>query len=255
MQRPRTLTLLILLACLVPSTTLAQHAPAPADRMGEALTVEPSYQGVNAQASIDVDKRRKNEGGIDGAGLCVIASNVAILRQQGHSAEAEKLWAEAKRRMGGYSPDKFDRLAAQIPGLPKYFHYEGSKFEFVEGWLAKGHAVGITYGTGREYNYFPIAHMVTLCHFDKSWAAVLDNNYIGQYSWMPRPELERRARMAGGVWAMAWPDHRNRPIIPLPGGGGLSERAVASLVLSLGLIVAMIIATPGKDDRHEHAAT
>jgi hypothetical protein len=146
---------------------------------------------------------QRNTGGSDGAGLCVIASLVTNGNYQGVGPEVRKLWEEAQRRPGGYIPSKLDGLIRDVaPGL-KYAQYEGTDPAPLERWSEAGYPVGVTYGTGRLYGYRRIAHMVSLSHLDPRWAAIIDNNNPGKWSWMPAPEFARRWTLSGGQgWAV-----------------------------------------------------
>lgn len=175
----------------------------PADRHGEAVTDGPSYQATQANAPIPAHLHQRNTGGSDGAGLCVIASLVTNGRYQGVGEQVEALWDEARRRPGGYYREKLDDLIrGAAPGL-KYAQYEGTDPAPLVRWSAAGYPVGVTYGTGALYGYQPIAHMVSLSHLDDQWAAIIDNNNPGKWSWMPAREFARRWTLTGGQgWAV-----------------------------------------------------
>lgn len=197
--------LLIILPLLVPLTAMADGTDPVPDRRGEAWGTD-IYRGTNANASIPPEMRQRNAGGSNGAGLCVIASAVTNGRYQGIGSETEKLWEAAKRRPGGYSPGKLDNLIEQITPNLKYAHYLGQDTAVLDRLSRAGYPIGATMGTGRLYNYMPIAHMVSLTHFDseKGLAAVVDNNKPEVTAWMPSDEFARRWKMSGGGWAFIW---------------------------------------------------
>ena len=211
--------------------------PKPADRRGEAITVEPAYQGTRANAPIPPSMHQQN----DPRGFCVVASNVAALRWMGWTEPAARLWAEADRenRRTGYSPDTFERLVRKVSGLPPFLNYEGGDYSQLIEWNRKGHPLGVTMGTGRNYFYAFIAHMVTLCHADNTLACITDNNFVGTYSWMPAPEFTRRWKLGGYAWATCWVDW-NRPHIP-----GLDEMpplAIVGAAVGLGTLIGLVVA-------------
>lgn len=167
----------------------------------ETITKAPEHQGLKANAPVPVSMHQKNDASF-GLGNCVPSSIKVCLRYQGLNQEAEVLWQKAHQRPGGYHPEKLARMLAE-PGLShvKYQSYTGGNPEFLDRWNSKGFPMGITYGAGQRYGG-RIAHMVTLSHIDQSWGAIIDNNFPGEWSWMPRPELVRRWRLNGGGWAV-----------------------------------------------------
>ena len=173
------------------------------DRHGEVVTDGPSLGGTRANAPIPAALHQRNTGGSDGAGLCVIASAVTAGRYQGQADAVEKLWERAKREPGGYSPEKFDRLARRVAPELGYAHYLGDDYAVLERWNRAGHPVNVTWSTSSLYGGTPVAHMVTGGHFDDRVAAIVDNNDPGKWYWVPRPEFERRAKGMGGLWALA----------------------------------------------------
>lgn len=171
------------------------------DERGEAWA-QVEYDGTTAYCPIPRNLRQKNTGGSDGAGLCVIASQVTDGNHQGLMAAVEKLWAVAKTRPGGYYPGKLKALMAEhAPDVP-YKSYEGADVAWMEGVLKTGIPIGVTYGTGRGYQYQQIAHMVSLVHLDSKATGIIDNNFPGFVAWMPTSEFARRFVLGpGDGWA------------------------------------------------------
>lgn len=189
-----------LLACLL-------FFPAPANaRSDEFPTSAPAYQGVNANAPIPPKFHVRNEGGSDGAGLCVISSLLANGQYQGvpglMPAKQSKFWQTAKGRPGGYGPDKLIRLLREtLPGEP-YTSYTGYDTSVLNDWSAKGYPIGATMNTGALYNYQPIHHMVSLIHYKAGgWACYVDNNDPGVYHWVRSATYDKRW-IDGIGWAM-----------------------------------------------------
>lgn len=179
------------------------YSPQP-DSRGEAVTDSPYYQGKKANAPIPAEMHKRNEGSaIDGGGMCVTATLVTNGRYQGVGPQVEKLWIATKQVPGGSYPQKLDQMIrSTVPEL-KFAQYEGTDPTPLKRWSAAGYPVGVTYGTGALYGYQPIAHMVSLSHLDDRWAAIIDNNNPGKWSWMPAQEFARRWTMTGGQgWAV-----------------------------------------------------
>jgi hypothetical protein len=179
------------------------------DRRGEIRLSEPTYKGVRANAPIPPKFHIRNEGGSDGAGLCVIASSVINGGYQGvaglEGGKDSTLWRTAKSRPGGYSPDKLERLLREVMPAEKWVSYYGRSPEVLDDLSSKGYPIGATMNTGAQYGYRPIAHMVSLVHFKSDQlACVVDNNDPGMYHWMPADEFLRRWYSGGAGWAFAW---------------------------------------------------
>ena len=169
------------------------------------MTVDqPSYNGHAADAPIPPEQHIRNEGGSDGAGLCVISSLII----NGHWQEVPGLTlasaptsAAAKARPGGYSPDKLERLLSEVMPGEKYASYVGTDRNVLDA-LAQGYPVGVTMNTGALYGYRPIHHMVSLIHYRiNGYACVVDNNDPGKFHWMPAAEFDRRWIDGGTGWA------------------------------------------------------
>lgn len=164
------------------------------------------YRGVRPNVPIPAHMHKRNEGGSDGQGLCVICSLVINGRAQGIPPKIlEELWATAKGRPGGYSPDKLEALLRQVCPGEKYASYLGADPAVLERLSAEGYPIGATMNTGQLYNYRRIAHMISLIHFKRGQlACVVDNNDPGKYHWMPADEYVRRWIDNGMGWAFTW---------------------------------------------------
>lgn len=228
MHRRRFLTLAALAAgagTLAPRALRAQDDQLPPgfdmpDERGEVWS-QVEYDGTTAYCPIPRELRQKNTGGSDGAGLCVIASQVTDGRWQALTAAVERLWAVAKTRPGGYYPSKLKALMAEhAPEVP-YKSYEGTDVAWMEGVLKTGIPIGVTYGTGRGYRYQRIAHMVSLVHLDTRATGIIDNNFPGFVAWMPLAEFQRRFILgADAGWAFYLNVPRNSPDKPDKPGPG-----------------------------------
>lgn len=212
-MKPRLrLALLALLVVIAPARGQDQ-AP---DARGEIFSKLPFYQGERSTTLRDPKKHVQNEGGADGAGLCVIASITANGIDQGvpgldlpdgdnHTGHGSTLWKTAKSRRGGYSPSKLQSLIQEIMPDEKWASYYGDDPTVLDKLSRAGYPIGATMSTGRLYGYRPIHHMISLAHYRTGgWACVVDNNQPGIYSWMPAKEFERRWFDGGAGWAWTW---------------------------------------------------
>jgi hypothetical protein len=206
-------------ACLLlfPALGLGQTP----DRRGEVALLDPVYRGVRASAPIPVELHVRNEGGSNGAGLCVISSVLSAgmsqgipgLDRPGHDeatggekpGKGSQLWRTAKSRPGGYSPDKLASLLNQIMPDQKWVSYVGTDPTEIEKLTKAGYRVCATMNTGQQYSYRPIHHMINVIHYETNgWACVVDNNDPGKFHWMPAAEYARRSIDGGTLWAFAW---------------------------------------------------
>lgn len=165
---------------------------------------------------IPVELRKKNIGGVDGAGLCVFTSIMHDARYQNE----RKLWnfqEQMSHERGGGTPQKVDAMIAKYAPGARYLQHTGGDVEFLKAALKTGRPVGVTYA-GHDVHYSDtIAHMVSLVYLDDSQACILDNNYIGanQLVWMSAAEfiarwkgdtffMRSRGRQipVGGSWAV-----------------------------------------------------
>jgi len=194
---------------LVSGSSAGAWAQQP-DHRGEVITEVPEWRGVKASAPIPSWMHILNEGGSDGAGLCVIASNVIDGTYQDvpglNEGKESPVWLLAKKRPGGYYPSKLEALFREAGLQTAWFSAEGSADELlpvIEYYTGQGIPVGVTMNTGRFYQYQTIAHMVSCLHLDANWACIVDNNNPGYYHWMPRDEFARRLTGGRVGWIVA----------------------------------------------------
>lgn len=200
-------------APLLAVLAFASAAPASAQDGGrwEVDTTEPVYRGVRANAPVAKEHHIRNEGGIDGAGLCVIASNTSDGLSQEvpefAGGKACDIWRNAKRAPGGYSPDKLDRLFQRSNMATRYVSATGSLSELlplIEHYTQRGVPVATTMNTGKKYGWAYIHHMVQTVHLDAEVACIVDNNFPGVFTWMSRAEYERRLIDGPSGWVVVF---------------------------------------------------
>lgn len=171
----------------------------------ETPTETPSWRGTEANAPIPAHFHKRNEGGSDGAGLCVICS-IKINGDYQGVPNTDLLWQTAKGRPGGYGPGKLQSLLDEVMPAEKWASYVGTDPTILHKLSALGYPIGSTMNTGALYGYRPIHHMISLVHFDRErdLACVVDNNQPGVYSWMTAREYYKRWLDGGSGWAFVW---------------------------------------------------
>lgn len=222
-----------------PAAPSSAQAP---DRRGEVATGSATYRGVRASAPIPPALHLRNEGGSDGAGLCVPTSVTINGSYQGvpglDRGKDSRLWRLAKARPGGYGPEKLAALVDEVyGGEEKYASYLDTDPAILDRLSRQGYPIGATMNTGQLYGYRPINHMISLVHYRTGGlACVVDNNDPGKYHWMPASEYARRWIDGGIGWAWIWLKKRG-------------SAALAILLASAALValaVACIVSAPPK---------
>jgi len=149
--------------------------------------------------NVPLAMRQSNWLGSSREGSCVHASMISLFRWQGRYRTAD-YWR--KTYGNGEWPDdmaaKFDR-----EGI-RYAYVENGDVRFLERACRTRRGCGITVMGG--------AHMVALVHLDDKWAAVLDNNNVSKFIWVPRETLIAEWKASYG-WAVT-PIYT--PAAPLP---------------------------------------
>ena len=252
----------LLLSFALTAPTFGQAPPSPVypepDKRGEVVIAEPAYQGHAASAPIPPGMHIRNEGGSDGSGLCVYASMVMDGAFQKIAdldlLKGSALWRYAKSRPGGSYPEKLVKDVDSVYGeRATVVSYYGKDATVLDDWSRRGYPIGATMGTGRNYQYKSIAHMISLLHYrTDGWACVLDNNFPGVYSWMPASEFDRRWKQPGGDgWAARWegpePADGDRDEFP-----GIPDPLVFLIVVVAGGIAAILLG-PKRDSEATRA--
>ena len=143
--------------------------------------------------------RQSNWLGSNREGSCVHASMISLFRWQGRYRTAD-YWRKTYGN-GEWPEDmaaKFDR-----EGI-RYGYVENGDVRFLEWACRTRRGCGITVMGG--------AHMVALVHLDDRWAALLDNNNVSKFIWVPRETLIAEWKASYG-WAVT-PIYT--PAAPLP---------------------------------------
>lgn len=167
-----------------------------------------TYDGEAITCDLPPGEHLKNSVGRDGLGLCVFTSIDHAARWSNEPALIGFRDFMTKYPGGGW-PEKVDeyipRMAAS-KGLPTppYVQHTGGDAEFLRLALRTCRYVSVTYN-GRDITFYrgTIAHMVNLVHLSDKWAVIHDNNYPGQWLWMPPADFFERWRGSGGGWAIA----------------------------------------------------
>ncbi len=183
---------LLLLASLVGCEAVTPGRPRP---QPPNLTPVKERPVVN----IPVVLRQSNWLGTKQEGSCVHATMISLLRWQGRYKTAD-YWRKTYGN-GEWPEDlaeKFDREKI------RYAYVTNADVRFLEWACRTRRGCGITVMGG--------AHMVALVHLDAKWAAILDNNSVTQFRWVPRETLIAEWRASNG-WAVT-PIYT--PAAPLP---------------------------------------
>jgi len=143
--------------------------------------------------------RQRNWIGDQGMGSCVHATMISLLRWQYRLKTADH-WRQTYG--DGEQPED---LAAKFDqeGI-RYAYVTNGDVRFLEWACRTRRGCGITVMGG--------AHMVALVHLDDKWAAILDNNNVEKFIWVPRETLIAEWKASYG-WAVT-PIYA--PAAPLP---------------------------------------
>jgi hypothetical protein len=143
--------------------------------------------------------RQGNWLGSQGQGSCTWATMVSLLRWQGRLKTAN--WVRQNCGDGEWP----DSMAEKLDGASiRYAYVTNGDVRFLEWACRTRRGCGITIMGG--------AHMVALVFLDDKWAALLDDNAVEQYIWIPRETLIAEWKASDG-WAVT-PVYS--PAAPLP---------------------------------------
>jgi len=160
--------------------------------------------------NLPLSLRQENWTSSRGFGSCTWATMVSLLRWQGQPQAAE--WVRKNCAGGGTSSNMaaaFDRA-----GL-RYAYTTDPDVSVLEWACQTRRGCGISVKgmvcpkCGKRHGGY---HFVALVYLDDKWAAILDNNAVEQYVWIPREELIATWK-AGGGWTFT-PVYD--PAAPLP---------------------------------------
>lgn len=143
--------------------------------------------------------RQENWLGRKREGSCTWATTISLLRWQGRYRTAD--WVRQNRGDGEWPEHMAEGLDSA--GI-RYAYITDGDVKFLEWACRTRRGCGITVQGG--------AHMVALVHLDSQWAALLDNNDIEKFIWVPRAALIVEWKASHG-WAVA-PIYT--PTAPLP---------------------------------------
>lgn len=164
-------------------------------------TLPPASPIVAERPTVNVPYalRQENWIGRQREGSCTWATTISLLRWQGRYAKAD--WVRKNRGDGEWPEHMAKGLdSANI----RYAYTTKGDVEFLEWACKTRRGCGVTVKGG--------AHMVALVHLDSQWAAILDNNDIEQFIWVPRQALIAEWKASHG-WAVA-PIYTPTPPLP-----------------------------------------
>jgi len=151
---------------------------------GVSRPVTKEYPTVN----VPLGMRQSNWLGSQGEGSCVHATMISLFRWQGRYKTADR-WRQTQGN--GEWPDD---LAAKFDHEKiRYAYTINGDVRFLEWACQTRRGCGITVMGG--------AHMIALVHLDAKWAAILDNNNVSKYRWVPRETLIAEWKASHG-WAV-----------------------------------------------------
>jgi hypothetical protein len=223
------LTSLTFMALLFGSGSV--HAQTQPDRRGEYTS--PDHNGVWLNAPIPREYHIRNEGGSNGAGLCVIsaiimngaAAGIADFRLLKNS----KLWKSAKARPGGYSPQKLAALLKELYPELEWASVETADAGLIRKYSAAGYQVANTMNTGQQYKYMPIHHFISTVHADLKMSCIVDNNDPGVWHWFSAAEQDRRFPDGQTGWLVVLLQRRKSFAIPILAFGIIAGSGILCL--------------------------
>lgn len=219
------------------ATTAAAQSP---DGRGEVVLEEPFYKGVWADVDLPLDPGMRNEGGSDGAGLCVVTATLTAGRFQEIEAlsggKSSRYWTLAKSRKGGYWPGRLleylGEFQDEMPEV-RWISWEGVSTAMIEEYTRQGIPVSCTTNTGLIYGMQGIHHFIVVIHLDESRAMIVDSNDPTHYHAMPREEFDRRFVDGEMGWLFIWLYGDATP----PGSGAGEIWPAAVLLVASGVVV------------------
>ena len=207
-------------------SALAGAQPDAPRSIGSARVGGPRLEdGTEVDCDFPASQQMKNEGGSDGAGLCVFDSTNWAANYAGHFPLGDVqrgIFRWMKKHPGGGYPSKLAKMMKQYcaeMGIaePEWLQVESDDLDVVAKLVQGNHLVGVTYcrsPTGR-YGGRRIAHMLCCVAAragpQKLWG-IVDNNYIGTVEWMTEEQFRVAYTGYGGGWCVAF----KRPGPPLP---------------------------------------
>jgi hypothetical protein len=159
----------------------------------------PEIKKEHPTVNLPLDLRQSNWRGPRGEGSCTWATMVSLLRWQARYRTAD--WIRQNCGDGEWPGDMAERLDN---AAVRYAYVTNGDVRFLEWACRTRRGCGITIMGG--------GHMVALVYLDDKWAALLDNNAVEKYIWIPRETLIAEWKASLG-WAIT-PIYT--PAAPLP---------------------------------------
>ena len=148
----------------------------------------PTVKKERPTVNLPLSLRQSNWRGRQGEGSCTWAAMISLLRWQGRYNTAD--WVR-KNYGDGEWPEDFAKKLDQA-GV-RYAYVINGDVKFLEWACRTRRGCGITIMGG--------AHMVDLVYLDEKWAALLNNNSVDKYVWVPRETLIAEWKASSG-WAV-----------------------------------------------------
>ncbi len=187
------------------SLLLCLLAVVPVQRPGRPVEGSKTSPDGTEEVTCDLPASEKfrNQGGRDGAGLCVFASITWSARYQ-NERKLFDLFEKMRQEPGGGYPEKVDQMIAKYGNGATYVQYEGNDSTILRAALATGRLPCVTYDGHDPHYAGTIAHMVNLTHLSSKWACISDNNFPrdDQHVWLTPDEFLQRWRGGGMGWAV-----------------------------------------------------
>lgn len=225
-------------ALALAATAVVAYGQTP-DRRGEVATDSYTYKGTTASAPIPADQHIRNEGGSDGAGICVVTTGTVNGRFQGvpglERGRDSLFWQTAKHRPGGHGPDKLGALIKEtLPGV-QWSSTVTTDPSILDELSRKGVPIASTMRYGQGYPG-TIHHDVSVIEYrTDGMACIVDSNFPGQFHWMPAAEFARRSIDGGSAWYW-WFDY-------IPAAAQFTPQLIVTIIIVGLLAVLLLMAT------------
>lgn len=160
----------------------------------DAIINGPTYDGRTIAINLPISQHMENSVGTDNLGLCTFTALEIAARWQ-YVPELFGFQKHREQFKGGGNPRIMDEAILEFAG-PSVQYLQVRTFDEALFDLAikTGRMPACTYGYSARYGG-NVSHMVNAVHSDNEWIVFLDNNFPGNYEWVPRAEGLRRIKL------------------------------------------------------------